>query len=63
MHLKVLQKESFKKQGKQLAICLVFSNNITNKITKVSKNLETVTNENNKKIRKSNISRKKAKNY
>ena len=50
MHLKLLQKESFKKKQKQMVIWLI--KKIVNKILKVSKNSETVTNEYDKEIPK-----------
>ena len=46
MHLKLLHKKVIQKTGE--ATVDFVGNKIANKITKVSKNLETVTNENNK---------------
>ena len=62
MHLKLFQKESFKKQQKQLVILLVIKLLIKSK--KFQKNLETVTIKNDKEIPKERyVSRKKARNY
>ena len=62
MHLKLFQKESFKKQQKQLVILLVIKLLIKSK--KFKKNLETVTIKNDQEMPKERyVSRKKARNY
>ena len=62
MHWKLHQRESFKKKIAKVTGDLI-GNEIGNKITNVSKNLETVTNKNDKEIPKERyISWKKAKN-
>ena len=61
MHLKLLQKESFKKKQKQMVIWLI--KKIVNKILKVSKNSETVTNEYDKEIPKERYISSEKKNY
>ena len=59
MHLKLFQKESFKKQQKQLVILLVIKLLIKSK--KFQKNLETVTIKNDKEIPKERCLQKKGK--
>ena len=61
MHLKLLQKESFKNKQKQMVIWLI--KKIVNKILKVSKNSETVTNEYDKEIPKERYISSEKKNY
>ena len=53
MHWKLPQRESFKKKKKTAKVTGdLIGNEIGNKITNVSKNLETVTNKNDKEIPK-----------
>ena len=62
MCLKLLHKEQFKKQLKQLVICLVIK--LLIELQKFQNNSKTVTNEHDKKyLKKIYISRRKTENY